>query len=228
MLLALPSAGRLVDGLSNADKLGLAGSPYPSVAALVEDCRAAVVTDAVDARPPVRSTADFDALVAAVARTLDDDVRAVLALVLRVLEEWRQADKELSGRADMTMLPALSDLKAQLAGLVHSDTAGGFLGEAGAARLRRYPTYLQALRRRRAALDEGGGAVNRDRALMDRVTDLQEAWGHQVAALPAGRPSDARLREVRWMLEEYRVSLWAQQLGTDGPVSDQRIRKALG
>ena len=62
---------------------------------------------------------------------------------------------------------------------------------------------------------------------MDRVSDLQEAYLHQVAALPEGRPPDAHLRRVRWMLEEYRVSLFAQQLGTDGPVSDQRIRRLL-
>jgi len=228
VLLALPSGARLVDGLSNADKLGLAGSPYPSVAALVDDCRAAVVIDAVDARPPVLTEADLDALVADVRRTLDDDTREVLGWVLRILDEWRAADKALSGRADMAMLPALADMKAQLARLVHGSARGGFVGEAGAARLRRYPTYLQALRRRRAALDEGGSAVNRDRALMDRTTDLQDAWAHQLAALPAGRPPEKRLREVRWMLEEYRVSLWAQQLGTAGPVSDQRIRKALG
>jgi ATP-dependent helicase HrpA len=147
----------------------------------------------------------------------------VLGLLLRVLDAWRRTDKALSGRVDMASLPALTDLKQQVARLVHD----GFVGEVGAARLRRYPTYLEAARRRRVALDEGGGAVTRDRALMDRVADLQEAWGHQVAALPAGRPPDARLRRVRWMLEEYRVSLWAQQLGTDGPVSDQRIRKAL-
>ncbi len=62
---------------------------------------------------------------------------------------------------------------------------------------------------------------------MDRIADLQGAWLHQVDALPEGRPPGERLRRVRWMLEEYRVSLWAQQLGTDGPVSDQRIRKVL-
>ncbi len=62
---------------------------------------------------------------------------------------------------------------------------------------------------------------------MAQVADLQEAYLHQVAALPEGRPPAAHLRQVRWMLEEYRVSLWAQQLGTPYPVSDQRIRKAL-
>ena len=62
---------------------------------------------------------------------------------------------------------------------------------------------------------------------MDRVEALQQAWQHRVDALPDGRPMGADLRRVRWMLEEYRVSLWAQQLGTAQPVSDARIRKAL-
>ena len=124
----------------------------------------------------------------------------------------------------MSQLPALTDLKAQLARLVHD----GFVGEAGAARLRRFPTYLRAMEQRRAKLDEGGGATGRDRVLHDQVAQLQEAYLHRVEALPDGRPPGEALRRVRWMLEELRVSLWAQQLGTDGPVSDQRIRKVLG
>jgi ATP-dependent RNA helicase HrpA len=143
--------------------------------------------------------------------------------VLRVLEGWRAADKVLSGRAEMALLPALADMKAQLERLVHR----GFLAEAGPEQLRRYPTYLRALSLRRAALDQGGSAVNRDRALMDRVTDLQESYLHQVAALPSGRPPGERLRQARWMLEELRVSLWAQQLGTAYPISEQRVRAAL-
>jgi ATP-dependent helicase HrpA len=78
------------------------------------------------------------------------------------------------------------------------------------------------LRRERLAVDP-----NRDRLLMDRVAPLQAAYLHRVEALPAGRAEPAELRRVRWMLEEYRVSLWAQQLGTPQPVSDTRIRKAL-
>jgi ATP-dependent helicase HrpA len=144
----------------------------------------------------------------------------VVADVLTVLGAWRRAEKALSGRADMLMLPALSDMKAQLARLVHR----GFVGEAGATQLRRYPTYLAGLEHRRQRLDEN---INRDRQAMDRIAELQDAWLHQVAALPEGRPPGAHLRRVRWMLEEYRLSLWAQHLGTAYPVSDQRIRKAL-
>ena len=212
---------RVLDGLTNTEKLGLAGSPYTSVAELLEDCRAAVVEQGVDARPPARDDAAYAELVAAAADQ-EGALRGLLGDVIRTLDAWRTADRELSGRAEMTMLPALSDMKAQLERLVHR----GFVGEAGAVQLRRYPVYLAALTRRRERLDEGG-AVNRDRALMDRVTELQQAYLNQLDALPDGRPPGDRLRQVRWMLEEYRVSLWAQQLGTAYAVSDQRIRKLL-
>ena len=69
--------------------------------------------------------------------------------------------------------------------------------------------------------------MNRDRTLMDRVVPLQEAYLHRVEALPEGRPPTEALVRVRWMLEELRVSLWAQRLGTAYPVSDARVRKAL-
>ncbi|GAA1794287.1 ATP-dependent RNA helicase HrpA [Nocardioides hankookensis] len=206
--------------LTNAEKLGLAGSPYPSVAELLEDCRAAVVQAVVDARPAVRDGAAYDALLAEAARDHEAHLRAAMADVIRVLGAWRQAEKALSGRAEMLMLPALTDMRAQLARLVHA----GFVGEAGATQLRRYPTYLAALEQRRERLES---QLARDRQLMDQVADLQDAYLHQVDALPAGRPAGAHLRQVRWMLEEYRVSLWAQQLGTPYPVSDQRIRRTL-
>ncbi|MGV3563180.1 MAG: DUF3418 domain-containing protein, partial [Nocardioides sp.] len=228
VLLGLDAGGdqtvkRVVDGLSNTEKLGLAGSPYPSVAELLEDCRAAVVVEAVDARPAVRSQAAYDALLATVRADLEPRVRAVLADVVRVLSAWRAVEKDLSGRADMAMLPALTDMRAQLGRLV----TRGFIGEAGPTRLRRFTVYLAALAQRREKLLEGGGSIGRDRQLMDRIGDLQDSWLHAVAALPEGRPLPERLREARWLLEEYRISLWAQQLGTAQSVSDQRIRKVL-
>ncbi|XBB65329.1 ATP-dependent RNA helicase HrpA [Nocardioides sp. WV_118_6] len=218
-----PLAG-VVDGLSNAQKLGLAGTPYGSTADLVADCLRAVVTDAVDARPAVFTAADFDALLTALRATAAAPVRETLAELLRVLETWREVDRLLSGRADLPLLPALADLQAQLGRLVHD----GFVGELGTARLRRLRIWLLAMRERRVALDNGGpAALVKDRQRMDVVQPLQEAYLARVAALPEGRPPGAALRALRWMLEEYRVSLWAQHLGTDGPVSDVRIRKAF-
>ena len=83
---------------------------------------------------------------------------------------------------------------------------------------------VAAVVHRRERLDS---QVARDRQLMDQVSGLQDAWLHAVAALPDGQPMPAHLRQARWLLEEYRVSLWAQHLGTDGPISDVRLRKAL-
>ncbi len=219
LLLALPPVD-LVSGLDNAGKLALAGSPYPTVADLVEDCRRAVVLDAVDSRTPVRDEAAYDALLTDVARDLEPRMRELLTTVTTVLARWREVDRALSGRAELLTLPSMTDMRDQLAGLVHR----GFVAEAGPAGLRRYPTYLAAIRQRRERLDE---QPNRDRDLLAQVADLQAAYRHAVAALPDGRPPSAALRDVRWLLEEYRVSLWAQQLGTPRPVSDQRVRKAL-
>jgi ATP-dependent helicase HrpA len=220
LLLAVPSpVNTLLDSLDNSAKLGLAASPYANVRALVSDCAVAAAGELVDAQPVVRDAAAFDTLAAHARAELSERSAVVLQQVLRVLAEWRPVDKALHGRVDLALLPAMTDLRAQLVRLVHD----GFVGGAGAA-LRDYPRYLKAMTVRIGRL----GDLARDRELMERVGELQQAWQHQVDALPEDRPVGARLRHVRWMLEEYRVSLWAQQLGTAEPVSDARIRKALG
>jgi ATP-dependent helicase HrpA len=118
------------------------------------------------------------------------------------------------------MLPALADMKAQVGRLVHR----GFVSEVGAAQLRELPRYLGAVRTRRERLPSD---VNRDRRLMDQVASLQEGYLNRLDALPPGRPPSAGLVRLRWMLEEYRVSLWDQARGTAYPISDTRIRRAL-
>ena len=101
---------------------------------------------------------------------------------------------------------------------------GGFVSDVGAQQLRELPRYLGAVRTRRERLPS---AVGRDQQLMDRVASLQQAYLNRVDALPAGRPPDAGLVRVRWMLEELRVSLWDQARGTAYPVSETRIRRAM-
>jgi ATP-dependent helicase HrpA len=221
LLLRLPSPGRRIAGdLSNAEKLALAGSPYPSVGELLEDCVAAAVDALVDRHGLVWDEPGFDALAGWVAPSLTETTRGVLADVLAVLAAWREVDRLLTGAADLPLLAALADMRAQVGRLVHR----GFVCEVGAAQLRHLPRYLAAVRARRDRLP---AQVGRDRQLMDQVVPLQEAYLHRVGALPAGRPPPAALERVRWMLEEYRVSLWDQSLGTAYPVSDSRIRKAL-
>jgi ATP-dependent helicase HrpA len=220
-LLDGPSPAKAVgDALENADKLRLAGSPYPSVADLLDDCVAAAVDGLVARHGLVWDEAAYDGLATAVRAELPDTTRLVVHDVLRVLAEWRDVDRALSGSADLTMLPALADMKAQVGRLVFR----GFVSDVGAEQLRHLPRYLAAVRTRRERLP---AALGKDRLLMDQVAHLQQAYLHRVDALPEGRPRSAALVKIRWMLEEYRVSLWDQSRGTAHPVSDTRIRKAL-
>ena len=219
-------------GLDQREQLALVGSGYATVADLIDDVRAAVVADLIDDRAGgahgVRSAPAFHELVAVARAQIDQATRTCLGDVLRALAAWREADRALSGRAELHTLPALTEMTAQVGRLVApADPAdpGGFVAQAGARRIREYPRYFKAVLERR---DKLGSGVQRDRQLMDQVAGVQDAWLHAVAAVPAGQPWPPHLRSVRWMLEEYRVSLWAQQLGTRGSVSDQRIRKALG
>ena len=226
VLLALGSPTPVDDvlaaaGLDQRAKLALVGSPYPSVGDLLADLRAGLVGEVVDARPPVRDEASYDAVVVAARDAVAGGLSAAVHDVMRALQAWRIADKALSGRADLMTLPALTDMRAQVGRLV----APGFIADAGPTRLRDYPRYLGAVTHRRERLD---ARLAKDREQMDRLAGVQEAWLHAVAALPDGRPMPQHLREARWMLEEYRVSLFAQHLGTREKVSDQRIRKVMG
>ncbi len=208
-------------GLDQRARLALVGSPYASVADLVADLRSGLVGEVVDARPTVRDETAYDAVVAAAREVVAAGLSAAVHDVMRVLEAWRTTDRAISGRADLMTLPAMTDMRAQVGRLM----APGFAGDAGATRLRDYPRYLAAVTHRRERLD---AQVAKDRQLMDQLAGLQESWLHAVAAVPAGQPIPQHLREARWMLEEYRVSLFAQQLGTREKVSDQRIRKVMG
>jgi ATP-dependent helicase HrpA len=221
LVLTVPSPARAIArDLGNAEKLALAASPYPSTQDLLEDCVAAAVDQVVEEHGLVWDEPGFAALAERVRDEVEARTRSVLHDVARVLTEWRETDRLLSGSADLPLLPALTDMKAQVGRLVHR----GFVSDVGADQLRELPRYLAAVRQRR---DKLPSSVGRDRLLMDQVTSLQEAYLHRVEALPEGRPPSGALRRVRWMLEELRVSLWAQQLGTAHPVSDARVRKAL-
>ena len=220
LLLGMRSVDPLA-GLDNAAKLGLAGSPYPTVAELVDDMRAAV---AGDGRRCSRTGSGRAGLRGARERARRGGRRPPGSGSFRRAARARRAGgrpRSASAAApSCSPWPPCRTCARRSARLVDR----GFVGEAGPDQLRRYPAYLAAVDHRRERLD---GQVARDAQLMAQVADVQEAYLHQVAALPAGRPPGAALRRVRWMLEEYRVSLWAQHLGTAYAVSDQRIRKAL-
>jgi ATP-dependent helicase HrpA len=221
-MLATPAPGQtLVDELDNAAKLTLGLNPHGSIPGLLEDCFAAAVDVVVDAAGgPAWTREEFDRLEAAVSSEAMQRTREVLRLVTAALAASARVERRLSGRAPLNLLPALSDMKAQAARLVQPD----FVSEAGADALRHYPRYFAAIEQRLDKLESDAG---RDAVLMASVAGVQAAYLHQVDALPEGMPAPAALARVRWMIEELRVSLWAQQLRTAQPVSVARVERAL-
>jgi ATP-dependent RNA helicase HrpA len=100
----------------------------------------------------------------------------------------------------------------------------GFVADTGAARLRHLERYLRGILVR---CDRAPGQVSRDAALMETVARVQAEYTALVAALPVARRAGTDVHDLRWMIEELRVSLFAQTLGTAHPVSEKRIYKAM-
>ncbi|HET6825961.1 MAG TPA: DUF3418 domain-containing protein, partial [Amnibacterium sp.] len=224
LLLATPSPAHYVrEHLSGAEKLALATSPYRSTDGLFADCLLAVV-DAVQAADTddgtVWTRAAFERLRDRLAASVLDDLFAVVGATAAALAGARDADAAIRRATSLPLLPALTDARSQLDSLIHP----GFVSVDGAARLPRLAVYTAGIVRRVERLPE---QVNRDRVWMAEVataTELYRAAGG-VLPLTAGLPE--RLVHVRWLLEELRLSLFAQGLPTSEPVSLQRIRRAL-
>ncbi|HET6153207.1 MAG TPA: ATP-dependent RNA helicase HrpA [Marmoricola sp.] len=217
-LLALTVPARdLGAGLDNATKLTLAGSAYANVKELLADCVLAALGDLTE---PVRDEAAFEALRSRAVAQVDDQALLVRDQVVRVLAESRDVDRLLAGRVDLAVLPSMNDMRQHLGRLLEP----GFISGAGVVQLRELPRYLAALAERQRRLAED---PRRDLDTMSRVAEFQSGWEQRMAALPLGRPPGAGLIRLKWLIEEYRVSLWAQQLRTREPVSDTRLRAAL-
>jgi ATP-dependent helicase HrpA len=220
LALGLPSpAGYVRDHLTGPEKLALAASPYPSANALLDDALLATITDLMAGRAP-RDRAGFEALRADVSGGLVDGMFATVSTAARVLTAAREVDRAISAASSLAFLGPLGDARSQLDALVHP----GFVATTGVTRLRRVPVYLAGLLHRVAKLTENPG---RDRAWQTDVEQAIDLYEQVGGTLPLAPDTDPRLVEVRWMLEELRLSLFAQHLGAAGPVSVQRVRKAL-
>lgn len=217
---ASPSA-YVLEHLTSAEKLALATSPYASAKALIEDARVAVA-DAVMARtaPAVRTEAQFTAVRDALSAVVVDELFQTVSLVARILTLHRDVERALRGQNSMTLLGALGDVKAQLAGLIFP----GFVSRTGLDRLAHFPRYLEAARERVQGLADNPG---RDRQRMTEYERVAAAYTEAGGVVPLPADAPPALRRTRWLLEELRVSLYAQRLGTAEPVSPQRIAKAL-
>jgi ATP-dependent helicase HrpA len=220
LLLALPPPVRAVAArLSNAEKLGLTRSPHADVAALLTDCTVCAIDGVLlAAGGPVRTAAAWANLRRRVADRLTDDVLAIVREVRVVLAAADEARGAIDGVTATALKPSVEDARRQLERLVHPT----FVTATGRARLPDLARYLRAIAVRFARI---GNDVGRDEIAMLRIAGVEQELAGLAGRLGWAHPS---VREIRWMVEELRVSLFAQQLGTNQPISEERVYRAIG
>ena len=222
LLLGVPSPTRFVLGrLGNKAKLTLRDYPHGTAVDLFDDC-IACAADALmaDGGGPAWDAEGFTKLHDKVRGELAGTVLEVVTRVERILAVARTVAPRLQEGSNPTLAPVLEDVGAQLDGLVYR----GFVTATG---LRRLPDVLRYVRGIQQRLDKLASHPHRDAELMAAVEELQDAYQQRLDRVLPGRQPGEALREIRWMIEELRVSYFAQGLGTPYPISDKRLRRAL-
>ncbi|OSM44381.1 ATP-dependent RNA helicase HrpA [Nesterenkonia sp. PF2B19] len=218
----LPSPQRyVVEHLSNRERLAFGRSPHGTVESLVADCTTAALDHLVPEELPFTAEA-FDRISRHARAELIETVLELTDVIAQVLGAAAELQARLDAATSPALKPAVSDMQAQVEVLVHP----GFVTGTGAAQLRHLPRYLRAMALRLDRL-EAGQAITRDAQDMATVQQLEDEYDAAVEAVPSQLPVPADLAAVKWMLEELRVNLFAQQLGTAQTVSAKRIRRAI-
>ncbi|SDT35588.1 ATP-dependent RNA helicase HrpA [Microterricola viridarii] len=224
LLLAVPSPSSYVQKhLTGNEKLTLAASPYRTTQALFDDCLAACVDDVLFRVKPdglVFSKAEFETVRDRVSSVVMDTMFETVKMVTSALTAARKADKALKAASSITIMSALADARQQLDGLVYP----GFVSQTGLERLRHLPRYLGGISVRVEKLVANPG---RDRVGLTEIEAAQTAFRNAGGTIPLAPHAPANLVKARWMLEELRISLFAQELRTAESVSLQRINKVL-
>ena len=217
--LQVPSPVRYVsEHLSHKEKIVFTQNPHGSIDELIRDCTVAALDHLVP-HTPIFTHAEYSELYEHVRAELIETVFDVTKLVAEILSEATALKKAIKKATSLTTMHAVSDVKAQMENLVYP----GFVAQTGYNQLVHLPRYLKAAQVRLTKL---GPNLHRDNQLMLTVQDLEDSYDNAVKSLPAGTIVPDALRRVNWMIEELRVSFFAQELGTAYTVSEKRIAKA--
>jgi ATP-dependent helicase HrpA len=217
--LSLPSPVKALErGLSARSRLVLGANPDGSLTALLDDAADAAV-DAL-APTPVWTRAEFADLRTRVGEGLVPMASEIVGQLERVLSAAHDIRLALPADPPAPQAEAVADIRDQFRRLLPP----GFVTATGRDHLGDLARYLTAAGRRLERLPRD---VEIDAGRMARVRAVQAAYADLVRALPPGRAGAEDVVEIGRMIEELRVSLWAQQLGTRRPVSEQRIYRAI-
>ena len=194
-----------------------AGFQLPPGDGLEEDL-VALVVDAtfLAGRPRIADAAAFEGRIEAHRGELMGRALEMLPVVGELMGLQHAVRKRLGAATQVNWLASVEDMKRQLDRLVYR----GFVQQTPWERLTRFPRYLRALELR---IDKLGTALARDRQRMAEMAEVEQAWRERDERAREKGVFDPRLDEIRWMLEELRISLFAQELGTAYPVSVKRV-----
>jgi ATP-dependent helicase HrpA len=222
--MAIPSPAKYIEShLKQQEKLALAALPYQGIVGFVDDVIAALAieeTRKVQADGLVFSKKQFETIRDSVQARVLEFCFEIVAIVTEISDAAREAGKAISSAQAMDFLNELSDEKAHIAQLVCKN----FVSLTPLDRLKRLPVYLKAITIRVTKIQEN---PLKDRAAQTELAQALQVFANAGGELPLPSSAAANLVRARWLLEEFRVSLFAQTLGTKDPVSLQRIKKAL-
>ncbi|HEV3363487.1 MAG TPA: ATP-dependent RNA helicase HrpA, partial [Acidimicrobiia bacterium] len=220
LLLSLPNPTRAAERrLSNDTQLALARSPYAKVADLFDDCVHCAVDQLLgDLGGPVWSESAFTALRTGVSHALTESVVYVVTVVAGILAIANGIDLRLGKLRAPSLAPSITDVERQLSRLVRP----GFVAATGVRRLPDLMRYLEGIELR---LDKLPTGADRDFDNLRRVQRLERRYGELLGAL--GPNADEEAEAIGWMIEELRISYFAQGLGTAQPVSEKRILREI-
>jgi ATP-dependent helicase HrpA len=218
LLLQLPSPAKLLRPLvTETGRRVIRAGPHASQSAWVDDCVDAALGKAVaDAGGPAWNGVDFDALLDKVGDALPDALIGLAEVSLELLLTYGDVVTALEGVPTGLFDDSADDVAAQLNRLVYP----GFVAAVGAARLPDVHRYLRGAAQR---LEKLPANPQRDRDGLARIRTLEAEHDRLIEAIGL----NADLIDVAWQLEELRISLFAQSLGTRGKVSEKRIRQRL-
>jgi ATP-dependent helicase HrpA len=178
----------------------------------------------IDGKPEIRDKATFLQRIEHSRGGMMQQANRLCKQVHEILERYHRVRKALDAITQKHWMPSVLDMRAQQDRLVYR----GFLGRVPEARLADYPRYLNGLLKRIEKLTH---AASRDQQRMAEMSDIQQRWLAWESQCQRDNRFDERSEEIRWQLEELRISLFAQELGTAFPVSVKRVEKrwkALG
>ena len=227
------ATARVTSRWSAQESLILAASPYRSTEALVEDMQVAAgrmvagrwaASASGTPLTEVRTREVFKSLVGVMRDELEDEVYRVARYAAAALKAAREVDRVVGAHTSLTLLGTLQEVREHAAALAPD----GFIAATPPEYLAHLERYLRALAMRVEKASSSPSAASQDAALSFQVSQAQEVVDRartKAASLPADPQREALLEEARWMVEELRVSLFAQTLGTSRKVSLQRITK---